>query len=495
MMVKNIWLALFTFIIVSANSQLSQLWTAYPNGGINQHGILIKINGDGSGFEELISMDTLDVDNVCCNLTLYGNYVYGFAYKNNVTFLYRVNTASKVYEKLSDLPSEISKSKLLSKLCRLDGRYYFISAHEGSLGYGGLYVYDEVSNTISIVNTLSKQTGFYTGTYGQINGLIVSDSSLYGAATYGGQYSKGTIYRYTPTSNTFEVVYNFGDNKSKAAYPTSEMVATDNFSLFGFSSDTSEDYSLTQTVIYSFDKTTKSLYELRLLSKYEGAVVYGQIAFAPDGYIYAASRHGGDYSCSPPKDFGCGALIRYRPYDNHLEKLYNFSNPLDGSHWSNSNYNYFNPGITFGYDGNLYSTAGNSSDSYAYSFNINTNEFNSILNNYLKHPTLPIGAYYNFVNVTNGYLDINDESIRDIDVKVYPNPAKQLVNIELKTEKNAEVGMFELFDLVGRRLHKITFTEKLFQINVEGLTAGLYCWKYSTVKGTKTGKLLIATHD
>jgi hypothetical protein len=70
-----------------------------------------------------------------------------------------------------------------------------------------------------------------------------------------------------------------------------------------------------------------------------------------------------------------------------------------------------------------------------------------------------------------------------------------VVNIELRTNEHLGNSTFEIFDLLGRRQYKSSSDEKLFQANVQDLTAGLYCWKYSTVKGIKTGKLLISTHD
>jgi hypothetical protein len=79
MTVKNIWLSFFVLLSVTLNSQVTELWNVSPSGGLNQHGLIYKVNGDGSGFEELISMDSLNADNLCSELTLSQGYVYGFA--------------------------------------------------------------------------------------------------------------------------------------------------------------------------------------------------------------------------------------------------------------------------------------------------------------------------------------------------------------------------------------------------------------------------------
>jgi hypothetical protein len=280
MTVKNIWLSFFVLLSVAANSQVSELRNVSPSGGLNQHGLIYKVNGDGSGFEELISMDSLNADNLCSELTLSQGYVYGFAYKGTSAFLYRVNTITRSYEKVINLPNSITSSRHFSKLTGVNGRYYFVSASGGSNGYGGVYAYDTAAQSILSLTDFSTQTGFYSisnnsSTRGRIPSLVLADSSLYIVATLGGQFSKGTIYKYTPSTNDFDVVFNFGGNNSKAGYPMSDLIAIDNYSLLGFSSDTHSTTNLNATIIFSFYKSSNSLYEMRQLSNFDGAGVGG----------------------------------------------------------------------------------------------------------------------------------------------------------------------------------------------------------------------------
>lgn len=489
MTVKNIWLSFFVLLSLTLNSQVTELWNVSPSGGLNQHGLIYKVNGDGSGFEELVSMDSLNADNLCSELTLSQGYVYGFAYQDSTVFLYRINTSSHQYERLADLPFKNFQSRQFSHLTYVGDKFYFFSRYGANTGNGGIFTYDPMLQTIQYLVSPSTQTGFFNFT----GRMVHFDGGLYGISN-GGQFNMGNIFKYDINANLLTAVYHFGGT-GKAAYPITDLIAIDNYNLLGFSSDTSSPLNLNSNFIYLFNIAASTVYEWRSLSNLDGTHIARQIALGTDGFVYASARHGGAFGCAPPKDYGCGTLIRYRPSDNTFEKLYDFYNPSDGTHWSYTNYNYFNSGLTFGYDGNVYSTAGNSADSYAYSFNITTKVFTNILSNYLKTPPLTPSGYYNFVNVTNGYLNVNSESISNIDIKVYPNPATQLVNIELRTEENLGVATFEIFDLVGRRQYKSSYDEKLFQVNVEGLTDGLYCWKYSTAKGIKTGKLLIATHD
>ena len=487
MTVKNIWLSFFVLLSLTLNSQVTELWNVSPSGGLNQHGLIYKVNGDGSGFEELVSMDSLNADNLCSELTLSQGYVYGFAYQDSTVFLYRINTSSHQYERLADLPFKNFQSRQFSHLTYVGDKFYFFSRYGANTGNGGIFTYDPMLQTIQYLVSPSTQTGFFNFT----GRMVHFDGGLYGIGN-GGQFNMGTIFKYDINANLLTAVYHFGGT-GKAAYPITDLIAIDNYNLLGFSSDTSSPLNLNSNFIYLFNIAASTVYEWRSLSNLDGTHIARQIALGTDGFVYASARFGGYYGCTPIQDYGCGTLIRYRPNDDFFEKLYDFQNVLVGPDPYN-NYNFFNPGVTLGYDGNIYSTAGAIDYSYAYQFNIGTKTMIKILD-HVDSTMLADNGYFNFVNVTNGYLDINAESISNIDIKVYPNPATQLVNIELRTEENLGVATFEIFDLVGRRQYKSSYDEKLFQVNVEGLTAGLYCWKYSTAKGTKTGKLLIATHD
>ena len=487
MTVKNIWLSFFVLLSLTLNSQVTELWNVSPSGGLNQHGLIYKVNGDGSGFEELVSMDSLNADNLCSELTLSQGYVYGFAYQDSTVFLYRINTSSHQYERLADLPFKNFQSRQFSHLTYVGDKFYFFSRYGANTGNGGIFTYDPMLQTIQYLVSPSTQTGFFNFT----GRMVHFDGGLYGIGN-GGQFNMGTIFKYDINANLLTAVYHFGGT-GKAAYPITDLIAIDNYNLLGFSSDTSSPLNLNSNFIYLFNIAASTVYEWRSLSNLDGTHIAPQIALGTDGFVYASARFGGYYGCTPIQNYGCGTLIRYRPNDDFFEKLYDFQNVLVGPDPYN-NYNFFNPGVTLGYDGNIYSTAGAIDYSYAYQFNIGTKTMIKILD-HVDSTMLADNGYFNFVNVTNGYLDINAESISNIDIKVYPNPATQLVNIELRTEENLGVATFEIFDLVGRRQYKSSYDEKLFQVNVEGLTAGLYCWKYSTAKGTKTGKLLIATHD
>ncbi|MEH0152561.1 MBG domain-containing protein [Limibacter armeniacum] len=104
-----------------------------------------------------------------------------------------------------------------------------------------------------------------------ITALTVVGDALYGVSNQGGANSKGTIFKYTPATDTFEVVYNFVNT------PIAEELSYINGKLWGGSYDGTNHYiysitpGLTDIQNYTLDAACASP---RLLTNVEG-VVYG----------------------------------------------------------------------------------------------------------------------------------------------------------------------------------------------------------------------------
>ncbi|HXB41433.1 MAG TPA: T9SS type A sorting domain-containing protein [Bacteroidia bacterium] len=91
------------------------------------------------------------------------------------------------------------------------------------------------------------------------------------------------------------------------------------------------------------------------------------------------------------------------------------------------------------------------------------------------------------INTINA-VGINYNSDKSNTIKVYPNPATEAVTIECKYP-NAEMRMF---DLLGNEIRNEKFNFKT-QINVFGLSNGLYLISIKTAEGLVTDKVMI-TH-
>ena len=111
----------------------------------------------------------------------------------------------------------------------------------------------------------------------------------------------------------------------------------------------------------------------------------------------------------------------------------------------------------------------NTSDTLAYKSFMQTNANNAIA----KYWDIMFSETGNDLPQTIGSYECNGLSIEEIEealeIVLYPNPAKTMLNIENATED------VHIFDITGRMVMKVNnYGETLLQINVSNLSRGMY---------------------
>ena len=111
--------------------------------------------------------------------------------------------------------------------------------------------------------------------------------------------------------------------------------------------------------------------------------------------------------------------------------------------------------------------------------------------------TLPIGQYKYGVSIDGGHtiywsecIDKDYQGIEDVDfsaVSVYPNPATDVIRIDVETRLIASVQRVDVYDVTGQIVISSTETE----INVSDLESGIYFVNILTEKGVVTKKVAI----
>ena len=100
---------------------------------------------------------------------------------------------------------------------------------------------------------------------------------------------------------------------------------------------------------------------------------------------------------------------------------------------------------------------------------------------------------YNFPIVTNTYTTtIASLAAQDFDFEtyfsVYPNPAKQILNLEIKTEIG--VKSINIYNLIGQMILAIPNAENVSTVDVSNLNTGTYFIKINTDKGSANAKFI-----
>ena len=71
-------------------------------------------------------------------------------------------------------------------------------------------------------------------------------------------------------------------------------------------------------------------------------------------------------------------------------------------------------------------------------------------------------------------------------VTLYPNPAREMVNVHWRMENGQLGGELYLFDVYGKLLQIVPVTSEITPINVSGLADGLYFVRMTTKEGMVT---------
>ncbi|MBX7241964.1 MAG: T9SS type A sorting domain-containing protein [Bacteroidia bacterium] len=99
---------------------------------------------------------------------------------------------------------------------------------------------------------------------------------------------------------------------------------------------------------------------------------------------------------------------------------------------------------------------------------------------------IPNFANYNLGALPDPCPTVSVEEPLEAGIKVYPNPAGSVVNVEIKAR-----GVFGVIDLQGREILSRVLTEEKTAISVGGLVEGVYIYRIKTDKGAYYGKLVI----
>ncbi len=105
----------------------------------------------------------------------------------------------------------------------------------------------------------------------------------------------------------------------------------------------------------------------------------------------------------------------------------------------------------------------------------------------------------NFIDLTWWNIDANGVSVNEVDfdnnVSVYPNPAKDVMNISVLKAEYAKTKI-ELVDMMGKAVlseqMNSNFTKEGYQLNVSGIENGLYFLKVTNGEEVSTTKVTIS---
>jgi len=384
---------LFCFLVISTLMSYhlyaqTQLWSMTNTGGANNEGAIISFNpangdelvqhsfsnsGDGYyPFGSLVAVNSLlygmtsssdgangalfsfnpatGKDSILHNfggigdgiyptgsMVLYNNLLYGMTSgggANNAGVLFSYSPSAGTYTKLYDFDPNLAGSpqgSLIvynSQLWGLALSSYVSSGHNGCI-----FSFDPSTNSFSDHYNFPGPYPYALGEnpYGD---LTVLNSKLYGTTSYGCAYGYGGFFSYTPSTNSYSLLYSFNKNPFSTFYnsqgPTGNVIVY-NGKLYGMSLiggshvDSLNSASGGYGYIYSYDPNTSTFTDIYDFDGVNGRNPKGSL------YLYSGKLYGMTTASGTNTFYdGPGVIFSFNPTSNTFKNEVNFNNDNGG---------------------------------------------------------------------------------------------------------------------------------------------------------------------
>lgn len=277
-------------------------------GGVNNVGVIFKIETDGTGYQKLLDFDVSNGAMPYSSLIISGSVLYGIAQQggdNLIGVVFRINTDGSGYAKLLDFNGANGQSPVGS-LVLAGNTLYGVTARGGSYDHGVIYKLNIDGNGYQILFHFKPTTGQYP-----LGGLIISGNTLYGTTSQGGSGPGfGSVFMINDDGTGFREYLSFG-----ATNPVGTLTKVDNM-LYGMTVNG----GYANGVVYSINTDDDTFQELHAFNIDDGQNPSGSLLY--DGQKFFGYVPGGTY--------GYGVIFSMEANGNNFMKVKDFTSTNTG---------------------------------------------------------------------------------------------------------------------------------------------------------------------
>ncbi|MBL7861358.1 MAG: VCBS repeat-containing protein [Cyclobacteriaceae bacterium] len=283
------------------------------NGGINDRGVIYKLNRYGKGLTKVFDFGTSNLWYSYSSLTsasdgrLYGTTNSSLNGRGGV---FRFDPVGSNFLELYSFPTSGGGHPYFNKLMEgNDGKLYGGLSHWP--GYqGALYSLQKDGSNFSFIHGFNSSNGAIP------RGDLVRgpDGALYGLTVVGGAYNNGSIYKIN-TDASLSTIYNF--DGLNGAQPNNGLILGLDGRLYGTAYAGG---SLGYGVIFRINTDGSDYTKIYEFTGANGAYPFNGLAQGADSTLYGATWQGGMY--------GNGVAYKIKPDGTGYERLLNLSNQI-----------------------------------------------------------------------------------------------------------------------------------------------------------------------
>ncbi len=514
----------------------STLYGMTYDGG-NGNGVIFSIDTNGNNYKKL--HDFNDTAGAAPNGTLiiHGNVLYGVAeYGGSKGYgvVFSINTNGTGYKDLHDFTG--SKGMYpWGTLAQSGNKLFGVTQPGSSSNDGSLFVIDTNGNGFKDLYDFTNSSSYPAAS------VILSGRTLYGMTEYGGPTGDGIIYSIDTNGSGYKNLLDF--NGTNGRTPTGPLVfvgnvlygmasiggANNDGVIFGFIPQVpsicmvSVDTASTHNVIVWNTSGLKDIDSLKIYYLNSSSVwqLIKEVPFLGPNYLVDSTPVNNPnsntvrYCLTSVDSNGLEESILASPWQNtmHINQ-----SPAGTFTWSSTGY--LKEGVSFPVLTYYLFRDSISNGNWKAIDSISGTQYTMSDNQYQAHPSnYPLARWYvgaklsDSVNTgctvpllrpqntnsllarSNTRLNVNT-SINQIDntdgsISIYPNPAKQTLNIQFS---NSETAKIKFIDVTGRLLLETdnleTSPDKTLQFNTSGLPAGIYFVQVLTNTSSRVMKFI-----
>lgn len=507
-------------------------------------GVLYKMNTDGTGYQVLT---TFPDKNSFGNLLYFNNIIYGLTTGSQVNTgysdgtIYTVATNGTGYKTLHSFNDPGGYSPSGSLINAADGMLYGMTTLGGS-GFSNGIIFSIKTDG----SAYTPQAWLGNGpTEGNALGSLVqaSNGNMYGLNHYGGPAFAGNVFMFNPVlSPNYQKLYNFCLAPGCGSYPLGSLTQASDGFLYGMTSQSGAANS--HGAVFKIKTDGTGFTVLHTFVSPDGLDPSGSLIEGPDGYLYGMTPDGGTD--------GFGIIFKISKDGLSYKDIFDlgpgFGSSINGTHPQGS--------LLLGVDGKLYGMAYGGGSNWAgtiFRLNIDGSGFQVIYNFDGITGLLPLGSLIQDKSTgflygmteqggTNNFGTIfkiqtdgtNFQKLLDFTgingkypkgdlllvpstpmmvsfgshaaqvvpetisgnksfLIMYPNPAKNIVNISIQVPETGKVGL-TLFDPTGRIVKQSVSQKSASTIwqqwDLSDMPAGIYLLKVQTVSRELTKTII-----
>lgn len=337
----------------------ASLYGTTSSGGLSGSGTVFKLNVDGSGFNVLKHFTGYDgacpyADLVMSGLSLYGTTANGGTNGNGVVF--KVETDGSGFTVLKDFTNSKEGVNISAGLLLTGTTLYGSAYYGGAEGYGSTFKLGTDGSSFLVLRNFGGGDGVNPA-----GGLLLSGTNFYGATFNGGAAGMGTLFRVNLDGTGYMILKDF-TNSLEGQNPREGLMLSGT-ALYG---TTGNGGISGNGVIFKINTDGTGYNVLRdFTNQMDGAGPNGSLILS-ESVLYGTTTYGGNN--------GYGTVFSLHTDGAGFTVLHSFSwGNWDGSSWTNADGTAPQSGLVLS-GGMLYGTAwGGGTNGYGTIFKLSTN--------------------------------------------------------------------------------------------------------------------------